>query len=145
MTDVRILSEPLGGTPLSLLIQRGDAPSEWLRGAPIGRDAWRRLAADRVRAVDWESSWTMLDPALAATGAAAVRLDRVRRCDRGCEIEQMSLTISLDQLLSSSAVDPPLQSAQFLQRGQMRGLQLPVRSSRLLQRAAPLGGPLERR
>ena len=79
MTDVRILSEPLGGTPLSLLIQRGDAPSEWLRGTPIGRDAWRQLAAERARAMDWNASWTMLEPALAASGAAAVRLDRVRR------------------------------------------------------------------
>ena len=78
MTDVRILSEPLGGTPLSLLMQRGDAPSDWLR-APQGRDAWRELAADRARAADWESSWTLLEPALAASGAAADRLSRVRR------------------------------------------------------------------
>ena len=79
MTDVRILSEPLGGTPLSLLIQRGDAPSDWLRGTPTGRDAWRELAADRARATDWSSSWTILEPALAASGAAAQRLARVRR------------------------------------------------------------------
>ena len=79
MTDVRILSEPLGGSPLSLLMQRGDAPSDWLRGTPMGRDAWRELAADRARAMDWDSSWTLLEPALAASGAAADRLARVRR------------------------------------------------------------------
>jgi bacillithiol synthase len=79
MTDVRILSEPLGGSALSLLMQRGDAPSEWLRPMPLGRDAWRELAADRARAMDWESSWTVLEPALAVSGAAADRLARVRR------------------------------------------------------------------
>jgi bacillithiol synthase len=79
MTDVRILSEPLGGTPLSLLIQRGDAPNDWLRGTPLGRDAWRELAAERARTGDWEASWTILEPALAASGAAAERLARVRR------------------------------------------------------------------
>jgi uncharacterized protein YllA (UPF0747 family) len=79
MTDVRILSEPLGGTPLSLLMQRGQAPSDWLRGAPIGRDGWRELAAQRARADDWESRWSLLEPALAASGPAADRLARVRR------------------------------------------------------------------
>jgi hypothetical protein len=80
MTDVRILSEPLGGTPLSLLIQRGDAAERVAaRARPVGRDAWRQLAAERARAIDWNASWTMLEPALAASGAAAHRLDRVRR------------------------------------------------------------------
>ena len=79
MTDVRILSEPLGGTPLSLLMQRGEAPSEWLRGTPVGRDGWRELAAERARSADWSSTWAVLEPALAASGPAADRLARVRR------------------------------------------------------------------
>jgi uncharacterized protein YllA (UPF0747 family) len=79
MTDVRILSESLGGTPLSLLMQRGEAPSEWLRSVPVGRDGWRELAAQRTRRQDWESTWRMLEPALAVSGPAADRLARVRR------------------------------------------------------------------
>lgn len=79
MTDVRILSESLGGSPLSLLMQRGEAPREWLRSHPMGDDGWRRLAAERARDADWNASWTMLEPALAATGLAAERLARVRR------------------------------------------------------------------
>ena len=79
MTDVRILSEPLGGTPLSLLLQRGEAPGAWLARAPSGRDGWRERAAQRARADDWESHWTVLEPAIAASGPAADRLARVRR------------------------------------------------------------------
>ena len=79
MTDVRILSEPLGGSPLSLLMQRGEAPRDWLRPRPAGDDEWRRLAAERARDADWSASWAMLEPALAVTGLAADRLARVRR------------------------------------------------------------------
>jgi len=78
MTDVRILSQPLGGTPLSLLLQRGEAPPDWLPGAPVGPDAWRRAAVERSRAADWNARWATLEPALAASGAAAQRLARVR-------------------------------------------------------------------
>ncbi|HEU4722684.1 MAG TPA: hypothetical protein VFS59_15095, partial [Gemmatimonadaceae bacterium] len=77
MTEVRILSEPLGGTPLSLLLQRADAPSDWLPSAPAGQDAWRRLAEERSRAADWSASWRVLEPALSATDAAAERVARV--------------------------------------------------------------------
>jgi hypothetical protein len=73
MTDVRILSEPLGGTPLSLLLQRGEGPTDWLARAPVGRDGWRERAAERSRADDWESRWAGLEPAIAASGAAADR------------------------------------------------------------------------
>ena len=79
MTDVRILSEPLGGSPLSLLMQRGEAPREWLRARPVGDDGWRHRAAERARDADWSASWAMLEPALAVTGLAADRLARVRR------------------------------------------------------------------
>jgi hypothetical protein len=45
------------------------------------------------------------------------------RCARGFEIEQMILSLSLDDLLGPPAVDPALQGAQFLERGLVRGLQ----------------------
>ena len=45
----------------------------------------------------------------------------------------MMLTISLDDLLGSPAVDPALQGAQFLERGLVRGLQRFVRCSRLIE------------
>jgi bacillithiol synthase len=79
MTDVRILSESLGGTPLSLSLQRGEAPSDWIPGVPAGHDAWRQRAMDRSAAADWNATWTALEPAIAATGEAAQRLARVRR------------------------------------------------------------------
>jgi uncharacterized protein YllA (UPF0747 family) len=79
MTDVRILTEPLGGSPLSLLMQRGEAPPDWLRSHPVGDDGWRRLAAERARDADWDASWAILEPAIMATGPAAERLARVRR------------------------------------------------------------------
>src|SRR5687768_6618515 len=79
MTDVRILSESLGGTPLSLLLQRGEAPTDWIPSVPAGHDAWRRMAAERSAAGDWDATWSALEPALAASGEAAQRLARVRR------------------------------------------------------------------
>jgi hypothetical protein len=79
MTDVRILSEPLGGSPLSLLMQRAGAPSEWMPSMPQGPDEWRHLATQRADAADWSAMWDALAPALEASGAAADRLDRVRR------------------------------------------------------------------
>lgn len=79
MTDVRILSEPLGGSPLSRALQLGHAPASWLAEAPRTADAWGRRARDRASAREWSGIWSMLEPALAATGAAAERLERVRR------------------------------------------------------------------
>ncbi|MEO6526022.1 MAG: bacillithiol biosynthesis BshC [Gemmatimonadaceae bacterium] len=79
MTDVRILSEPLGGSPLSQLLQRGEAPTHWLLAAPAGADAWRERAQARAAAKDWATSWERLAPAIDATGEAAARLERVRR------------------------------------------------------------------
>jgi uncharacterized protein YllA (UPF0747 family) len=79
MTDVRILSEPLGGSPLSLLLQRGGAPGDWIPATPVGTEAWRRRVSERAAEADWRASWNVLQPAIAATGAAAERLGRVRR------------------------------------------------------------------
>lgn len=79
MTDVRILTEPLGGTPLSSLIQRGAAPADWVAPPPRSADAWSQRAAARASERDWAAQLSMLAPAFAATGAAAERLERVRR------------------------------------------------------------------
>lgn len=77
MTDVRILTDPLGGSPLSRAMQRGDAPGAWLAGAPRGADGWRRRMEERASG-DWAVAWSRLEPALAAAGPAAARLARVR-------------------------------------------------------------------
>jgi len=79
MTDVRILTESLGGSPLSLLLQRGGAPADWHPAAPSDVDGWRRRAAERAGSRDWTKAWEAIAPAIAATGAAAARLERVRR------------------------------------------------------------------
>ena len=72
-------------------------------------------------------------------------LERRSRCAGGFEIKQMLLAFSLDDLLGSPAVDPPLQGAQFLERGLMRRLQLFVRGGCLVQHAAQFGRSLESR
>jgi bacillithiol biosynthesis cysteine-adding enzyme BshC len=79
MTDVRIITESLGGSPLSQLLQRGEAPATWVAPAPRSAAEWRERAAQRAREREWEECWTTLEPAFAATGAAAERLERVRR------------------------------------------------------------------
>jgi len=79
MTDVRILTEPLGGSPLSQSLQRGDAPASWRGSAPLDAESWARRARERAGARDWSAMWSNLEPALAATGEAAARLERVRR------------------------------------------------------------------
>ena len=79
MTDVRIISEPLGGSPLSRLLQSGGAPPAWAAEAPASATAWRELVTRRAGERDWDEAWAALSPALSATGVAAERLDRVRR------------------------------------------------------------------
>jgi uncharacterized protein YllA (UPF0747 family) len=79
VTDVRIVTEPLGGSPLSRLLQAGDAPQSWLAPAPASSAEWRALAATRATEGDWSARLAALAPAFQATGAAAERLERVRR------------------------------------------------------------------
>ena len=79
MTDVRIISGALGGSALSQLLQRGDAPSDWVAPAVRSVADWRSRSQRRSRERRWEECWSELAPALDATGAAAERLDRVRR------------------------------------------------------------------
>ena len=78
MTDVRIVTESLGGSRLSQLLQQGKAPAEWLASIPRTPDAWIERAAQRARERSWDACWDALAPALAATGRAAERLERVR-------------------------------------------------------------------
>ena len=73
MTDVRIITEPLGGSALSQLLQRGEAPTEWVEPAPRSVAAWRARAQRRAAERSWKEMWSALEPAIAATGAAAER------------------------------------------------------------------------
>src|SRR5690348_12632805 len=77
MTDVRIVTEALGGSPLSRALQQRRAPAEWTVEAPSSPAAWRARAAARGAARDWASTWRCLAPALEASGAAGERLQRV--------------------------------------------------------------------
>ncbi len=79
MSDVRIVTEPLGGSRLSRLLQEGRAPAHWMLAAPHTTGDWRARAAARAAEGNWDARWTALEPALAATGEAARRLDAVRR------------------------------------------------------------------
>jgi uncharacterized protein YllA (UPF0747 family) len=79
MTDVRIVSEPLGGSPLSRLLQGGDAPAGWLAPRPASVDEWRARAEERRAERDWSERWDALLPAILPSGAAAERLARVQR------------------------------------------------------------------
>ena len=78
MTDVRIITERLGGSALSQLLQRGEAPAEWVDAPPRSVDAWRARAVQRAGERSWAQAWSALEPAFAATGPAAERLRRVR-------------------------------------------------------------------
>jgi bacillithiol synthase len=78
MSDVRIITEQLGGSPLSRLMQRGEAPEGWHAATPSSADEWRARAAARRMERDWRSRWDALQPALEPTGEAASRLARVR-------------------------------------------------------------------
>ena len=79
MSDVRIITEALGGSPLSRALQQGSAPDAWSARAPRTAAEWRERARQRMREREWEECWAVLQPAIAATGAAAERLERVRR------------------------------------------------------------------
>jgi bacillithiol synthase len=75
MQDLRVRSEELGGSPLSLLIQTARVPDGWAVRPPASIEEWRIRLASSSRA---SASW--LDPlrdAFAATGAASARLQRV--------------------------------------------------------------------
>ncbi|NUR34745.1 MAG: bacillithiol biosynthesis BshC [Gemmatimonadaceae bacterium] len=79
MTDVRIVTEPLGGSPLSRAVQGAAAPARWLAARPRSAEAWRALAQARAAESGWHERWEALRPAIMATGPAAERLARVVR------------------------------------------------------------------
>ena len=78
VTNVRIITDALGGSALSRLLQSGAAPDRWMPAAPRTPTEWRARAALRAGERDWEECWSALEPALLATGAAGERLQRVR-------------------------------------------------------------------
>jgi uncharacterized protein YllA (UPF0747 family) len=77
MTDVRIVTEPLGGSALSRALQERRTPTEWTAASPSSGDVWRERVAARASARDWTSAWRTLEPALRASGSAGARLQRV--------------------------------------------------------------------
>jgi bacillithiol synthase len=78
LMDLTIRTEPLGGSPLARAAIGGQLP-DWYTGRPGTPDEWRARATS-VRAERSGKSWVdALAPALAATGAAATRLQRVAR------------------------------------------------------------------
>jgi len=77
MSAPRIVTETLGGSPLSRAAQDGQAPSDWFPARPSGAAAWKERA-ERVRQEFDGSRWLAgLRPALEPSGAAADRLERV--------------------------------------------------------------------
>ncbi len=76
-TDVRILTEPLGGSALSRALQRGEAPVTWMPAAPSTPAEWRAAVTRRATAAQWRAVLEQLAPAIRATGVARDRLQRV--------------------------------------------------------------------
>ncbi|MFL5615591.1 MAG: bacillithiol biosynthesis BshC [Gemmatimonadaceae bacterium] len=78
MTLPRIITEELGGSRLAQAAQRGEL-TDWYAKRPRSADEWREhlhRVASGPTATDWLSR---IHPAIAPTGAAAGRLDRVAR------------------------------------------------------------------
>ncbi|HEU4995872.1 MAG TPA: bacillithiol biosynthesis BshC [Gemmatimonadaceae bacterium] len=74
-TRSRVLTEPLGGSPLSLAVQTRRLPPAIQPWRPAGIDAWREHVS-QVRSS--RSGWLeALRPAIEPSGSAATRLDRV--------------------------------------------------------------------
>lgn len=76
---VQIITEPLGGSALSRALQRGEMPPQWMVAAPASPADWRERMMSRAREENWADRLAALAPAFAASGAAAARLERVRR------------------------------------------------------------------
>jgi bacillithiol synthase len=77
LTELQVVTEPLGGSPLSLAAQRGDVPERWYRSRPADIGEWRTYArgiAEQFASGEWLSA---LSPALEPSGEAADRLRRV--------------------------------------------------------------------
>src|SRR5687767_10172333 len=66
LTELQVITEPLGGSPLSLLAQAGDAPRAWYPKRPESIAEWRARVehvAASAEGTDWA---TALAPALQA-------------------------------------------------------------------------------
>ena len=77
MSAPRVVSEPLGGGPLSRGVQDGLAPEEWFRPRPSGAAEWKKRAESVRKDFDGSKWLAGLRPAFDPSGAAAERLDRV--------------------------------------------------------------------
>jgi len=77
VSNVRIVPEELGGSPLSRLAQSGRAPREWYVPRPTTPGEWR-ARAERIGSSMPESWYEHIAEALGhSSGAAATRLERV--------------------------------------------------------------------
>jgi uncharacterized protein YllA (UPF0747 family) len=79
MSDVRIVTQRLGGSPLSRHLQSAGGGTGWLSARPASVAEWRAAARKRAAESGWRERWEALMPALAPTGSAAERLARVQR------------------------------------------------------------------
>lgn len=77
MSTPRVLTEPMGGGALARAAVAGTTPPGWFLPHPRGAEAWRSHA-ETVRSAFPGARWLeLLRPAIAPSGAAAERLDRV--------------------------------------------------------------------
>jgi bacillithiol biosynthesis cysteine-adding enzyme BshC len=77
LTELQVISEPLGGSALSRAAQAGNVSAEWYVPRPPSTAEWRARAV-HVASTSSGSGWAeALAPALQASGEAADRLRRV--------------------------------------------------------------------
>lgn len=76
---VQVLTQPLGGSPLSQAIQQGNTPAAWNLGRPATPGAWRARAAEVQRAFEGRDWMADIGAAVSAGGPGRQRLDRVAR------------------------------------------------------------------
>jgi uncharacterized protein YllA (UPF0747 family) len=77
VTGTKVITEPLGGSPLSVAVQAGETQPEWYEPRPASVGAWE-LRVRRTAAGFAGREWlAALSPAIAASGSAAERLRRV--------------------------------------------------------------------
>ncbi|MBX6333147.1 MAG: bacillithiol biosynthesis BshC [Gemmatimonadaceae bacterium] len=77
VSELAVLTTPLGGPPLARLAGDGGAPAGWYRAQPRSAGAWRG-EAEAVRAEYAGRDWVRtLAPAFEPSGPAAARLRRV--------------------------------------------------------------------
>jgi bacillithiol synthase len=72
----RVISEPLGGSALSLAVQQRKLPAGLQPWSPTTLEEWREHV-EMVRSSTNDSWYDAIQPAIAPTGAAAKRLERV--------------------------------------------------------------------